>query len=121
MVEAYASYWRNIGNFSGTASRKQYWWPVIINWLVGGLLIGIIQQASGHPITDIYTGADVAVNLGSQIVALAVWLATLSVQVRRLHDINFRGWWVLIQFVPLIENIWFFILLITRTKWNRWS
>lgn len=121
MVQAYSSFWNNILNFSDTSSRKQYWWPIIINWLVGGLIIGIIETSIGHPLTDIYTLTDFSLSFGSNVVAFIVWIATLSLQVRRMHDIDKSGWWILIQLVPLIGTIWFFILTILPTKQNRWS
>lgn len=37
--------------------------------------------------------------------SLAVLLPGLAVSVRRLHDIDKSGWWVLIAFVPVIGII----------------
>ena len=44
--------------------------------------------------------------------SLAAVLPSLAVLVRRLHDTNRSGWWLLISFVPFIGGIWLFILLI---------
>jgi len=35
----------------------------------------------------------------------------LAVTVRRLHDTNRSGWWVLIAFVPFVGGIWLLVLL----------
>lgn len=59
--------------------------------------------------------------MGRNIVVFIVWIATLSVKMRRLHDTDRSGWWVLIEFIPLIGTIWFYILMLLPTKTNRWA
>lgn len=121
MIEAYSSFWNNILDFSGTASRKYYWWPVIINYIIGGILVAAVQSIIGHPIDDIYNWTDLSLNVASQIIIFLVWLATLSVKFRRLHDTDHSGWWVLVELVPIIGSIWFLILMLLPSKINRWS
>ncbi|WP_412989908.1 DUF805 domain-containing protein [Pediococcus siamensis] len=121
MITSYQKYWSNITNFSGTANRPDYWWPVIINWLLGGIIVTFLQAVMGHPITDIYTWQDLGVNSIRNIVLFFVWIANLSVSVRRLHDTNRSGWWVLIQLIPLIGGIWFFILMLLPSRPSRWG
>lgn len=121
MVESYKKFWEKIIDFTGVASRKDYWWPVIINYILGGLIIAIIQKMIGHPIADIYNIRDLGVSVTRNVVVFLVWVATLSVKVRRLHDTDHSGWWVLIDLVPLIGTIWFFILMILPSRNNRWG
>jgi len=42
--------------------------------------------------------------------SLAVFIPNLAVAVRRLHDSDRSGWWILIAFVPLIGAIWLLVL-----------
>lgn len=121
MIQAYKNFWSNITNFSGTANRPDFWWPAIINYVLGVIIIAIIQAIMGHPIQDIYSLADLNVDIISKIVAFIVWLGNWSLQVRRLHDTNRSGWWILIGFVPIIGFIWLFILNILPSKPNRWQ
>lgn len=44
------------------------------------------------------------------IYSLAVFIPNLAVAVRRMHDQDKSGWWVLIGFVPFIGGIWLLIL-----------
>ena len=76
---------------------------------------------TGHPISEIYNIGDLGISMGRNIVVFIVWIATLSVKIRRLHDTDRSGWWVLIEFVPLIGTIWFYILMLLPTKTNRWA
>lgn len=68
--------------FSGRASRSEYWWFVLFTSL-GGLVGTMLEGAMG---------SDGRVLNG--LFTLATFLPSLSVQVRRLHDINRSGWWV---------------------------
>ncbi|MCZ2497319.1 DUF805 domain-containing protein [Xylophilus sp. Kf1] len=69
--------------FTGRASRSEFWWFVLFNLLVS------IAAAEIHPTLSL-------------VVTLALLLPSCAVSVRRLHDIGRSGWWLLLQFVPLI-------------------
>ncbi|PCH81987.1 MAG: hypothetical protein COB90_02525 [Hyphomicrobiales bacterium] len=68
----------------GTRSRRsEYWFFVLFNIVIGLVLGWISPNISG-----LYT--------------LAVLIPGIAVAVRRLHDTDRSGWWLLIFFVPLI-------------------
>jgi uncharacterized membrane protein YhaH (DUF805 family) len=46
--------------------------------------------------------------------SLAVLVPGIAVAVRRLHDIDKSGWWLLISLIPLIGAIWLIVLLATE-------
>jgi uncharacterized membrane protein YhaH (DUF805 family) len=46
--------------------------------------------------------------------ALAVLIPGLAVAVRRLHDVNKSGWFLLVALIPLVGAIWLLILLVTE-------
>ncbi len=65
---------------------------------MAGVVAAVVDLAVGtYPI--LYT-----------IVLLGLLLPALAAQVRRLHDTDRTGWWLLISFVPLIGTIWLIIL-----------
>ncbi len=121
MLESYKRFWNNLLNFSGTSDRPDYWWPIIINYILGAIIIAIIQSITGHPIDDIYNIADLNLSVWSKIISIVVWVGVWSLKVRRLHDTDRSGWWILISFVPLIGTIWFFVLMVLPSKRSRWS
>ncbi|GEO64827.1 DUF805 domain-containing protein [Companilactobacillus nantensis] len=121
MISSYKKFWNNIFNFSSTSSRSDYWWPVIINYILSGLIISIIQKMMGHPIEDIYNLTDLTANWALYIINIIVWIGTFTVKVRRLHDTDRSGWWLLIDLIPVIGTIWFFILMILPSKRSRWN
>lgn len=65
-------------DFNGRASRSEYWWFVLLTFVVR--LIPVIGW----------------------FIWLALILPSLSVQVRRLHDMNRSAWWLLLLVPPII-------------------
>lgn len=84
-------------SFSGRAGRPEFWWFFLIN-----LIIAIVLT-----VIDLQLGLMAAggVALLSTVYQLAVLLPSLGVSVRRLHDTDRSGWWMLIMLVPLIGLI----------------
>ena len=84
--------------FSGRSRRKEYWYFALFNGLVFlaassiDLLLGTFSFSTN-------------VGLLSGIYGLAIIVPSIAVSVRRLHDIDRTGWWVLISLVPVIGSI----------------
>ena len=86
---------KNYATFEGRARRKEYWLFVLFYCLtIVALMIvdGIIGTLD----------EEVGVGLLSGLFFIATLVPTFAVTVRRLHDINRRGWWVLINVIPVV-------------------
>ena len=81
--------------FSGRSRRKEYWYFVLFVVIIS-IVLGMIDSLMGTYHRS--TGA----GLLSSIFSLAVLIPSIAVSVRRLHDIDRTGWWVLISLVPLV-------------------
>jgi uncharacterized membrane protein YhaH (DUF805 family) len=88
-VEAISSCFRNYATFSGRAVRSEYWyWYLFVTIL--SIVFGVIDEW-------LYPGPQMGpFNYVNMAVVLALILPGLAVSVRRLHDIDRTGWWVLI-------------------------
>ncbi|MFP5221130.1 MAG: DUF805 domain-containing protein [Acidobacteriota bacterium] len=86
---------RNYAVFSGRARRKEYWFFVLFN-LLAGMALGFVDGLAGT-----YNESS-GYGLLSTIYLAATFLPALAVTVRRYHDTNRSGWWVLIWLVPLV-------------------
>ncbi len=89
---------KNYVGFSGRARRKEYWFFVLINFLIT-IALAFVDGIVGS--FDPQTGFGAL----SGIYSLAVFIPTFAVTVRRLHDTSRTGWWLLIAFIPLIGAI----------------
>jgi uncharacterized membrane protein YhaH (DUF805 family) len=77
--------------FVGRAPRSEYWFFSLFCWVISAA-------------ADVIAGDRFAAMIG-----LALFLPTLAVGWRRMHDINRSGWWSLIMAVPLIGWIFWVI------------
>ncbi len=84
--------------FRGRSRRKEYWYfalfyaVITIALLVVDIAIGTFNSTAG-------------LGLFSGVFNLAMLIPSIAVSVRRLHDIDRTGWWVLISLVPIIGVI----------------
>ena len=94
--EAVQSVFSNYANFRGRACRSEFWWFQLF-LLVGGIVAALL---------DLFANTNL---LGGSPLATLFWLATiipdLAVTVRRLHDTDSSGWWILLGLIPLIGMV----------------
>lgn len=101
----------NYANFSGRASRSEYWYNVLFFVILGIALpaLGAILSMAmddGLPLT-MFT-------IAQFILWLALIIPSLALVVRRLHDIGKSGWWYFIILIPCgVGFIWLLILMLT--------
>lgn len=81
--------------FEGRARRSEYWYFVLF-YVLTIVALAIIDGIAGT-LND-----DVGIGLLSGIFVLATFVPALAVTVRRLHDTDRSGWWVLLDLVPVI-------------------
>ena len=85
-------------DFSGRAPRAEYWWfylLIIIGYLVAMILDSIVGTG----------GILGSYGILSLVLMLGLLIPSLAAGVRRLHDTDRSGWWLLIAFIPLIGAI----------------
>ena len=100
---------KKYAKFKGRARRKEYW-MFILFYLIFAIAAAVLDEILGsQPVISIVYG-------------LVLILPTLAVTVRRLHDTNHRGWWILIVFVvPLIGAIVLLVFtLLDSDVGNNW-
>ncbi len=88
--QAIASGFQNYVTFSGWAVRSEYWYWVLFVTL-GGIAAAILDSG-------IFYGNFPTSSPLNLVFDLVTFLPGLAVSIRRLHDIDRTGWWVLIAF-----------------------
>lgn len=84
--------------FEGRASRKEYWYVSLINSLIS-LVLFIIDALT------ISLNLNIGIGFLGTVYSLAVFIPALAVTVRRLHDIDHSGWWMLMIMIPFVGVI----------------
>ncbi len=95
---------KKYANFSERARRKEYFLFVLAYIILEVVFV----------VVDIGTGTfNEVLSMGALtgIFVLATMIPGLAVTVRRLHDTNRSGWWLLIGLIPLVGAIWLIVLM----------
>ena len=117
-VEAVGSVYSRYFQFSGRASRAEYWWTVLFNSIVLLVLVALdvwlVMQIPGvleNPrLIDPFS-----------MFSLYFWAVSfipmLAVTVRRLHDGGFSGFWILLYLIPpvcaVVQLVAYFVAIAT--------
>lgn len=96
MIERKATEWmllplKRYAEFSGRSPRAEYWWFILFSILIS-IPAGIIDAIMGA-------------QLAGSLLSLGLFLPSLAVSVRRLHDLDRTGWWILAPLAVLLPTI----------------
>ncbi|MEZ5064070.1 MAG: DUF805 domain-containing protein [bacterium] len=86
---------RSFTNYAGRSRRREFWFFQLFNFLFLAVLFA----------ADVFVGtydAESDFALFSGLYSVVSFLPGLAVSVRRLHDTNRRGWWVLLGLIPFL-------------------
>jgi len=90
--------------FTGRARRKEYWYFSLFNIIFSfgfGFLDGVLGLVGSFglgPLGGVYT--------------LAMLLPGIGVSIRRLHDTDRSGWWLLLALIPFIGGIVLLVFMV---------
>jgi len=96
-MEWYLGVLKQYAVFNGRSRRSEFWWFVLFNIIIS-IVLAIVDRMTG-------TMGDRGYGLLGSLYALAVLLPSIGVAIRRLHDTNRSGWWLLLCFIPIIGFI----------------
>ena len=99
LVQNYINMFRSFATFTGRASRGEYWWAFLMNFIIVFAMQFIMTVIK---VTASLLGGSVAAAMLAMlfstiqsIYSLVIMVPMLALQVRRLHDVNRSGWWLL--------------------------
>ncbi|MGI3784322.1 MAG: DUF805 domain-containing protein [Janthinobacterium lividum] len=121
--QAVRRFLKKYATFTGRASRAEFWWWILVAYLVS-LVLSFVGQAivgpqpqpptittTSDPRTEMtrYVYAILAWGAKASIISWLWWLANLvgllALSARRLHDTNRSGWWTLLYVIPVVGQI----------------
>jgi uncharacterized membrane protein YhaH (DUF805 family) len=97
--------------FQGRTNRAKFWLVAIALLVIEAIVLGIIGGSaamSDDPQQAVASLGPVA-GIVLVILGLAVTWITIAVGIKRFHDRNKSGVWILIIFVPVIGGLWYLI------------
>lgn len=124
---AYAKMFKNYVNFKGRSSRADYWYVQLMNCIISLLFEVMLIPPAAYIISALVNNTDCAtlqiITFACGIALFAVWTITifipsLALLVRRLHDTGKSGWWYFIYYVPFVGSIILFVLMLIKGDEN---
>lgn len=111
-MKYYLNVLKNYATFSGRARRSEYWYFALFN-VIFAVAAMMLDKAFGTNFTLETAAGPVDLFYGYVYVLylLFIFLPSLAVLIRRLHDVGKSGWFVLISLIPLVGAIWILVLL----------
>lgn len=85
----------NYANFDGRARRREYWMFILVNFIIS-IILQIIDKMTG------LTFGVAEMGILRLIYTLVVMIPGIAVGVRRMHDIDKSGWYVLIPIYNIV-------------------
>ncbi len=122
MFQAYKAFWkRGFTEWAGTSSRSEYWWSVLVNFIVM-LMFFLYFLLILH--LKSYNLLSVIVYILFLLYGVAMIIPLLSLYVRRLHDSGQSAWWLLLMLANFVQisvlntviSIVFLVLMLLPTK-----
>jgi uncharacterized membrane protein YhaH (DUF805 family) len=98
-------------SFEGRINRARFWLVnlgIFVAEMIIFAILGGGAAMSANPEEAMAAVGPVAGIVLLVVIVIATWIA-LAIAVKRWHDRNKTGWWVLIVFVPVIGGLWYLI------------
>ncbi len=103
---------RRYADFNGRSRRKEYWMFILFQVIV--IVPAVVMMIAAGAVDD--SGGEmssIAMIFIALIVlfVLAMFIPSLAVQVRRFHDQDKSGWFILLNFIPYIGGLIVFVFM----------
>lgn len=89
---------KKYADFTGRSRRKEYWMFFLLV-LVVAIVVGLVEGILG------LSGMIGPYGPISTLFLLAILVPSIAVGIRRLHDTDRSGWWILIGLVPFVGGL----------------
>ena len=99
---------KKYAEFTGRSRRKEYWMFTLFNVIV---LFSLI-------IISVSIGLEDYAMLPFGVYLLVIFIPSLALAIRRLHDQGKSGWYILVRCIPFIGGIWYLVLMCTEGDYN---
>ena len=112
MCNGFKKFWTRMCDWRGTASRREFWWGVFGNAIIMLILLGLLIGsffAYANPINPFSITMIVLFSL----FCLVELFPSITLIIRRMHDIDKSGFYIFVLFIPLFGFIWY-LWLVTR-------
>jgi uncharacterized membrane protein YhaH (DUF805 family) len=108
-VNWYLAVLKKYAEFSGRARRKEYWMFFLFNVIIL-IVLSVLDSMFGT------VSAQYGMGMLTGLYALATLVPNIAVTIRRLHDTDRSGWWILLGLIPLVGIVLLVFMCLEGTR-----
>lgn len=112
LKNGFVLFWERAFDYKGYSSRSEFWWGVQGNAIIMFILLALLV-ISLTCFTPQINNFSVIMILLFSLFCLVELLPSVTLIIRRMHDIGRSGYFIFVLFIPIIGYIWY-IYLVTR-------
>lgn len=120
LLDGFIKFWTRAFDYHGTTSRREFWWGVLGNSIimVALLALWIVSVTCFTPMRNTFSTLMTIVLVLFSLVEL---IPSITLIIRRMHDIDRSGFFIFVLFIPIIGFIWYLYLVTRRGVPNKYE
>ncbi|MDE7084382.1 MAG: DUF805 domain-containing protein [Clostridia bacterium] len=113
-------FWTRAFDRHGTTSRREFWWGVLGNAIIMLVLLAllIISLTCFTPQVNAFS---ILMIVLFSLFCVVELLPSVTLIIRRMHDIGRSGFYIFVLFIPVIGFIWYIYLVTRRGVPNKYA
>lgn len=120
LSKGFKLFWTRAFDYKGYSSRSEFWWGVLGNTLIMLTLIALLIVSLTCFTPQINTFSVVMIVLFALFCVVEL-LPSITLIIRRMHDIGRSGFFIFVLFIPVIGYIWYIYLVTRRGVPNKYE
>ncbi len=112
LKNGFNKFWTRAFDYRGTSSRREFWWGVLGNSIIMVILLALLIVSLTCYSPQINNFSIIMIVLFSLFCVVEL-LPSITLIIRRMHDIGKSGFHIFVLFIPIAGYIWY-IYLVTR-------
>lgn len=120
LSKGFKLFWTRAFDYKGYSSRSEFWWGVLGNTLIMLTLIALLIVSLTCFTPQINTFSVVMIVL-FVLFCVVELLPSITLIIRRMHDIGRSGFFIFVLFIPVIGYIWYIYLVTRRGVPNKYE
>ena len=112
LKDGFIKFWTRALDYRGTTSQREFWWGVLGNSIIMLILLALLIVSLTCFNPQINTFSVIMLVLFALFCVVEL-LPSITLIIRRMHDIGRSGYFIFVLFIPIAGFIWY-IYLVTR-------
>ena len=120
LKNGFIKFWTRAFDYHGTTSRREFWWGVLGNSIIMVALIAlwIVSVTCFTPMMNTFSAVMIVL---LALFALVEIIPSVTLIIRRMHDIGRSGFFIFVLFIPIVGFIWYIYLVTRRGVPNKYA